>query len=192
MFSAEPSRLPDPETIRRQAQQILQGSDFQLSPVPDGPSLSDKLIDFLLWLLQPIMGLFKALFAFSPILGWLGWRSWRDSQAFSTDGLKGFLRQSHCFHSKGCLPSSWQVIPFKPNSPRAFISLLCSNRRLPSSPYPCLLCETQPTRWSKALPRRCQCHCPENPARYPVGRGKARWSQSRDQSLWECISGGWY
>jgi len=65
------SLLPDPETIRRTAEQVLRRPDYQLDPQPDSRlTLLDLLLRFFRWILTPFRWLFDAM-AFLP--DWLRW-----------------------------------------------------------------------------------------------------------------------
>jgi hypothetical protein len=65
------SPLPDPETIRRTAEQVLRRPDYQLNPQPDsGPALLELLDHFLRWILTPFQWLLDAL---AGLPGWLRW-----------------------------------------------------------------------------------------------------------------------
>src|SRR5271166_3864262 len=65
------SPLPDPETIRRTAEQVLRRPDYQLNPQPDsGPALLELLQRFLRWILTPFEWLLDAL---AGLPGWLRW-----------------------------------------------------------------------------------------------------------------------
>src|SRR5208282_984797 len=65
------SPLPDPETIRRTAEQVLRRPDYQLDPQPDsGPALLELLLRFLRWILTPFQWLLDAL---AGLPGWLRW-----------------------------------------------------------------------------------------------------------------------
>ena len=65
------SPLPDPETIRRTAEQVLRRPDYQLDPQPDsGATLLEWLLRFLRWILTPFQWLLDAL---AGLPGWLRW-----------------------------------------------------------------------------------------------------------------------
>ena len=65
------SPLPDPETIRRTAEQVLRRPDYQLDPQPDsGPTLLELLQRFFRWILTPFQWLLDAL---AGLPGWLRW-----------------------------------------------------------------------------------------------------------------------
>ena len=65
------SPLPDPETIRRTAEQVLRRPDYQLDPQPDsGPTLLELLQRFFRWILTPFQWLLDAL---EGLPGWLRW-----------------------------------------------------------------------------------------------------------------------
>ena len=65
------SPLPDPETIRRTAEQVLRRPDYQLDPQPDsGPTLLELLQRFFRWILTPFQWLLGAL---EGLPGWLRW-----------------------------------------------------------------------------------------------------------------------
>jgi len=65
------SPLPDPETIRRTAEQVLRRPDYQLDPQPDsGLTLLEMLQRFLRWILTPFQWLLDAL---EGLPGWLRW-----------------------------------------------------------------------------------------------------------------------
>ncbi len=65
------SPLPDPETIRRTAEQVLRRPDYQLNPQPDsGPALLELLLRFFRWILTPFQWLLDAL---AGLPGWLRW-----------------------------------------------------------------------------------------------------------------------
>ena len=58
--------MPDPETIRRTAQEVVRRPEFQLRPVHDSRFLWD-----LLWrILRPILHFFAGLWDISPVLAW--------------------------------------------------------------------------------------------------------------------------
>jgi hypothetical protein len=69
MTAASP--LPDPETIRRTAHQVLSRPDYQLHPQPEsGTILLELLLRLLRWILAPIQWLIAAL---EGLPGWLRW-----------------------------------------------------------------------------------------------------------------------
>jgi len=65
------SPLPDPEKIRRTAEQVLRRPDYRLDPQPDsGRTLFELLQRFLRWVLTPFQWLLDAL---EGLPGWLRW-----------------------------------------------------------------------------------------------------------------------
>lgn len=63
---------PEPPTIRRTAQEIVQRPEYQLEPGEDhGLTLLGWLLDLFWWLMTPIRALFEALHAIWPPLAWL-------------------------------------------------------------------------------------------------------------------------
>jgi hypothetical protein len=63
--------LPDPETIRRTALEVLRRPDYQLQPQPDsGPILLELMLRVLRWILTPFQWLLDAL---EGLPGWLRW-----------------------------------------------------------------------------------------------------------------------
>ena len=65
------SPLPDPETIRRTAEQVLRRPDYQLDPQPDsGATLLAWLLRLLHWILTPFRWLFDVL---AGLPDWLRW-----------------------------------------------------------------------------------------------------------------------
>ena len=65
------SPLPDPETIRRTAEQVLRRPDYLLDPQPDsGSTLLEWLLRTLHWIATPFFWLLDAL---SGLPGWLRW-----------------------------------------------------------------------------------------------------------------------
>jgi hypothetical protein len=65
------SPLPDPETIRRVAGEVLRRPHYQLHPQPDsGATLLEWLLRFLRWILTPFQWLFHAM---EGLPGWLRW-----------------------------------------------------------------------------------------------------------------------
>jgi hypothetical protein len=65
------SRLPDPETIRRTADEVLRRPDYQLHPQPDaGATFVELLFRFFRWILTPFQWLLDAL---AGLPGWLRW-----------------------------------------------------------------------------------------------------------------------
>ncbi len=65
------SPLPDPETIRRTAEQVLRRPDYLLDPQPDsGSTLLEWLLRALHWIATPFFWLLDAL---SGLPGWLRW-----------------------------------------------------------------------------------------------------------------------
>ena len=64
--------LPDPDVIRRTAEEGVARPDYQLEAVrASGPTLLDVLLRVLWWLLGPIRALFGVLSDISPVLAWL-------------------------------------------------------------------------------------------------------------------------
>jgi Domain of unknown function (DUF4129) len=69
MSAASP--LPDPETIRRTAEQVLRRPDYQLDPQPDaGATLLEWLLRVLRWILTPFQWLLEALEGLPDLLRW--------------------------------------------------------------------------------------------------------------------------
>jgi hypothetical protein len=69
MLAASP--LPDPDTIRRTAEQVLRRPDYQLNPQPDsGATLLGWLYRVLRWILTPFQWLLDAL---QGLPAWLRW-----------------------------------------------------------------------------------------------------------------------
>ena len=65
------SPLPDPETIRRTAEQVLRRPDYQLDPqVDSGLTMLELVLRFLRWILTPFQWLLDAL---AGLPGWLRW-----------------------------------------------------------------------------------------------------------------------
>ena len=65
------SPLPDPETIRRTAEQVLRRPDYQLDPQADsGLTLLELLLRVFRWILTPFQWLIGAL---AGLPGWLRW-----------------------------------------------------------------------------------------------------------------------
>jgi hypothetical protein len=65
------SPLPDPETIRRTAEQVLRRSHYQLVPQPDsGATLLEWLLRLLAWILTPFRWL---LWLLAGLPAWLRW-----------------------------------------------------------------------------------------------------------------------
>ncbi len=65
------SSLPDPETIRRTAEQVLRRPDYQLDPQSDlGPALLKWLLRLLHWVAKPFQWLLDAL---AGLPGWMRW-----------------------------------------------------------------------------------------------------------------------
>ena len=65
------SPFPDPEMIRRTAEQVLRRPDYQLDPQSDsGLTLLELLLRFLRWIFAPFQWLLDAL---SGLPGWLRW-----------------------------------------------------------------------------------------------------------------------
>ncbi len=65
------SPLPDPETIRRTAEQVLHRPDYQLAPQSDsGLTLLELLLRLLRWVLTPFLWLLNTL---AGLPGWLRW-----------------------------------------------------------------------------------------------------------------------
>jgi hypothetical protein len=65
------SQLPDPETIRRTAQQVLRGPAYQMDSQPDsGPALLELMSRLFRWILTPFQWLLDAL---AGLPGWLRW-----------------------------------------------------------------------------------------------------------------------
>jgi hypothetical protein len=65
------SPLPDPETIRRTAEQVLGRPDYQLDPQSDsGRTLLEFLLRLLRWIVTPFQWLLDAM---SGLPGWVRW-----------------------------------------------------------------------------------------------------------------------
>src|SRR4051794_20367189 len=65
LFAA--ARLPDPESIRRAAQEVVSRPEFQIRPTSNGRALWD-----IAWrLLRPIICFFSGLWDISPALAWV-------------------------------------------------------------------------------------------------------------------------
>jgi hypothetical protein len=63
--------LPDPETIRRAAEEVLRRRDYQLDPQPEsGSILLEWLLRFFHWILTPFEWLLNAL---AGLPAWLRW-----------------------------------------------------------------------------------------------------------------------
>jgi hypothetical protein len=66
------SLLPDPETIRRTAEEVLRRPHYQLNPQPDsGRVLLEMLLRFLRWISSPFQWLLGALNGLPEWLRWL-------------------------------------------------------------------------------------------------------------------------
>ena len=68
---AAASPLPEAETLRRVAEEVISRPDYNLEAQPgSGRVLLDLILDFISWLLSPFRALFDALSAISPVLDW--------------------------------------------------------------------------------------------------------------------------
>src|SRR5437879_3127407 len=64
--------VPDPETVRRTAERVVQRPEFQIGQsARNRVDLIDLIISFLKWVLTPVIRLFAALWDISPFLAWV-------------------------------------------------------------------------------------------------------------------------
>jgi hypothetical protein len=70
MKSAE--SLPEPDVIRRTAQEVIQRPDYRLDPVPEGGrTILDWALQLLGWIIKPFQWLFHAMEGMPDFLRWI-------------------------------------------------------------------------------------------------------------------------